>query len=46
MLCPNPSNGVALEDVGVEVVLSPAGGVGLDPAGEALRPKATVDPAE
>jgi hypothetical protein len=40
MLGPNARDGIALEDVVVNVVLSSADGMGLDPAGEAFRPLA------
>ena len=39
----NPRDDLALEDVGVDVVLPSSDRMGLDPAGEALRPEATVD---
>lgn len=39
----NSRNSIALEYVVVNVVLSPADGMGLDSAGEAFRPQATVD---
>ena len=35
-------DGVALKDIGVDVVLSPAGRVRLDPSGEALGPQPPV----
>ena len=42
MLRPDPRDSIALEDVGVEVILPPTDRVGLDSAAEALRPEATV----
>ena len=39
----NPRDGLAPEDVRVDVVLPSSDRMGLDPAGEALRPEATVD---
>ena len=39
----NPRDGLALEDVRVDVVLPSSDRMGLDPAGEALGPEATVD---
>jgi hypothetical protein len=36
-------DGIGLEDVGVEVISSPARRMRLDPSGEALRPQATMD---
>jgi hypothetical protein len=39
MLRLHPRDSITLEDVGVEVVVSPPSGVGLDPAREAFRAK-------
>jgi len=38
-----PRDSITSEDVGVEVVVSPPGGVGLDPACEAFRKKPAMD---
>jgi hypothetical protein len=43
MLCLNPCDGIAPQDIAVEVVLPPPSGVGLDPAGEAFWTEATMD---